>query len=106
MQASRFRNITKERLEQMRLRGKRQVLVADVRTPEYFRNGTISGAVNLYPTRNFVNKLHTLSKEKKSPIVIFGQDMNDDEARASANYAEQLGFENVYVTDFQTLREG
>jgi|AntRauTorcE11897_2_1112592.scaffolds.fasta_scaffold00078_70 rhodanese-related sulfurtransferase len=102
MQAS-FRNITKERLAQ--IRGRKEVLVADVRTPEYFRNGTISGAVNLYPTRKFVNELHRLSKEKKRPIIIFGHDLDDAEAKAGATYAEQLGFENIYVTDFRTLRE-
>ena len=103
MHTNRYRGITRERLEQMR--GRREVLVADVRTPEYFRNGTVSGAVNLYPTRKFVNQLHTLSKEKKRPIVIFANDINDEEVRASATYAEQLGFENVYVTDFKSLRE-
>lgn len=100
---NRYKSITRERLEQMR--GRREVLVADVRTPEYFRNGTVSGAVNLYPTRKFVNHLHVISKTKKQPIVIFANDMDDEELRASANYAEQLGFENVYVTDFKSLRE-
>ena len=96
-----FRKITKERVDQIRAR--RDILLADVRTPEYFRNGYLSGAVNLYPLMRFTSHLHTLSKNKKQPIVIFSNEITDEDAVASANYAEQLGFENVYVADYVSL---
>ena len=100
----RYRGITRERLAQMQSR--RKVLVADVRNPEYFSSGTIQGALNLYPTRKFVNELHRVTS-KYQPIVIVGQnkDGSDEDVAASARYAEQLGFENVYVSDFVTLRD-
>lgn len=103
MQGNRFRKISRERLDQILQR--KEVLIADARTPEYFRSGSIAGAINLYPTRKFVNHLHTLANNKKKPIVIFANETNDEEVVASANYAEQLGFENVYVSDFKSLRD-
>lgn len=98
----RFKSISKTRLDQ--IQNRKDVLLADVRTPEYFRSGSLEGAKNLYPTRNFVNQLHTL-KNKNQPIVIISHDTNDEEVVASANYAEQLGFQNVYVSDIVSLRD-
>ena len=96
------KRITKERLASMKTR--REVLVADVRTPENFRDGSIKGSVNLFPTRNFVNRLQTL-QNKKQPIVIVGTTTDDEELKASSMYAERLGFENIYTADFSSLRD-
>lgn len=96
------RKITRERLASMRSR--RDVLVADVRTPERFRDGSIKGAVNLFPTRNFVNRLQTI-QNKNQPIVIVSTATSDEEAKASKMYAERFGFANVYMADFASLRE-
>lgn len=97
-----FREITKERLEQMKKY--RDVLIADVRSPEYFSSSAITDSVNLYTTRNFINSLHHIDN-KKQPIVIVSHDIDDEDLKTDANYAELLGFENVYVSDFASLRD-
>jgi len=96
------KRITKDRL--IALQAKKTVLIADVRTPENFRDSSIKGSVNLFPTRNFVNKIQTISN-KKQPIVIVGSTPDDDELKASHMYAERLGFENIYTAEFSALRD-
>ena len=96
------KKMTRERLASMRVR--KDVLVADVRTPEHFRDGSITGSVNLFPTRNFVNRLQTI-KNKNQPIVIVSDILNDEDSRASQMYAERLGFANIFTADFKSLRE-
>lgn len=96
------KKINRERLEAMRSR--KDVLVADVRTPEHFRDGSIKGSINLYPARNFVNRLQTI-KNKKQPIVIVSYSTSDEDVRVNRMYAERFGFENVYTADFTALRD-
>lgn len=94
------KRITKERLASIKSR--RDVLIADVRTPESFRDDSIEDSVNLYPSRNFVNRLQTI-QNKKQPIVIVTADISDEEATTSHMYAERLGFENVFLNEFSSL---
>ncbi len=96
------KRITKDRLVAMQ--SKKEVLIADVRTPENFRDSSIKGSVNLFPTRNFVNKLQTITN-KRQPIVIVGASTDDAELKASHMYAERLGFENIYTAEFSALRD-
>lgn len=96
------KRMTKERLASMRTR--KEVLVADVRTPEHFRDGSINGSVNLFPTRNFVNRLQTI-QNKNQPIVIVSDILNDEESRASQMYAERMGFSNIFTAEFKSLKD-
>lgn len=96
------KRITRERLASMKSR--RDVLVADVRTPECFRDASIKDSMNLYPIRNFVNQLQRI-QNKKQPIVIVSHTTDDEDAAVSERYAQTLGFENIFINDFKSLRE-
>lgn len=75
-------------------------LLVDMRTPIEYRDGSIKGAVNL-PLRNFVNKITGMNR--KSKIVIFGTTLDDPDLKHGFNYAEQLGFTEVYTTAYNQL---
>lgn len=77
-------------------------MLVDMRSPVDFRDGTIKGAVNL-PLRNFVNKLASFNKKQK--IVIFGRNITDEDLKIAFNYAERLGFVNVFVTEYRQLAD-
>lgn len=65
----------------------------DVRTPEEFNNGTLTGAINMnYRAENIDNQLNTLDKSK--PVFIFCQ----SGGRSGKCYKKMknLGFSEVY----------
>lgn len=94
--------ITREHLAS--LKKKKDVLVADIRNPEFFRDASIKDSTNLYPIRSFTNYLQTI-QNKKQPIIIVSTDIEDEDATAGQMYAERMGFENVFISDFVSLRE-
>lgn len=75
-------------------------MLVDMRSPIDFRDGTISGAVNL-PLRNFLNKITGM--DRKSKIIIFGASMEDPDVKHGFNYANQLGFTEVYISAYSQL---
>jgi rhodanese-related sulfurtransferase len=77
-------------------------MLVDMRSPVSFRDGHVSGAVNL-PLRNFLNKIMAL--DKKTKIIIYSDTVADDVLRQANTYAETLGFANVFVTDYTSLTE-
>lgn len=94
-----MRKIDKDYLAKLR---ERNALIADIRSPEYFRNGSIKGAVNL-PYRNLINTL--LKTDKKTPVIIMGGDFEANDMRSAANYAEQLGFHKIFLADYIAVRD-
>lgn len=79
---------------------KKGALLVDMRSPVDFRDGSITGSVNL-PLRNFTNKLMALKKEQK--IVIITKAVSDGDVKSACGYADQLGFSNVFVTEYKQL---
>ena len=78
-------------------------LLADVRDPVAYRDGHIDGAVNL-PLRNFVNAIMGLTDKNKS-VIIYSDTLDDVSLKQSHVYAMNLGFGNVYVATYATLKE-
>lgn len=77
-------------------------LLVDMRSPVDFRDGSIPKAVNL-PLKNFLNKITGIQRKQK--IIIFGKSISDQDIKSACNYAEQLGFENLYVSEYKQLVE-
>lgn len=94
-----MKKIAKKKLEQ--LMTKKSVLVADMRSPVSFRDGHISGAVNL-PLRNFVNKIMGMPKD--SVIVAYSTKFDDVDLVQGLNYAEQMGFTNLYAAEYASIK--
>lgn len=78
-------------------------LLADVRDPVAYRDGHIDGAVNL-PLRNFVNAIMGIQDKNKS-VIIYSDTLDDVSLKQSHVYAVNLGFGNVYVATYTTLKE-
>lgn len=91
-----MRSINRERLA--KLRG--STLIADMRSPEYFRGGSLPEAKNL-PLKNFLNELHRT--DKKANIVIVGNSTDEGDMNMACTYAEQLGFTKIYKSDISHL---
>lgn len=92
-----MKKISKKALESAVKKG---AFLVDMRSPVDYRDGTISGAVNL-PLRNFLNKI--IGMDRKTRIVIFSKTGRDVELSQAYNYAEQLGFENISVSSYEEL---
>lgn len=86
----------------MKMLSKDDVMLVDMRTPVEFRDGTIDGAVNL-PLRNFLNKV--MSVPRTANLILFGNNVKNEDMNMAAKYAYELGFSNIYITDYMTLRE-
>lgn len=79
--------------------GKGAMLV-DMRSPVDFRDGSVPGAQNL-PLKNFLNKIVGMNRKQK--FVLFARDIEDADMKNAANYAEQLGFEELFVSEYKQL---
>jgi len=67
-------------------------IIIDIRDPVSYRNGSLPNAVNLS-----LRKISSLIKiPKTTSLIFFGVSNEDDDLRAAVNYAEQMGFKNVY----------
>ena len=80
----------------------RGALLVDMRSPVAYRDGHVTGAVNL-PLLNFVNRI--MAMERKSKIIIYSDDANDAILRQGNTYAETLGFVNIYYADYLSLTQ-
>ncbi len=92
-----MKKIGKNGVEQLVAKG---ALLVDMRSPVDFRDGSIAGAINL-PFRNFLNKITGLDRKVK--IIIFGKEMDDSDVTQGYNYANQLGFTDIYVSSYLSL---
>lgn len=75
-------------------------MLVDMRSPVDFRDGTVAGAVNL-PLKNFLNTITGMARTKK--IVVFGKTVDDLDVKSAYNYSIQLGFDDVYVIQYDQL---
>lgn len=85
----------------LKLLEKKNVIIADMRSPLNFRDGHIESAINL-PLRNFTNKIMGLPRDHH--IVAYSSSFEDSELLQGMNYAIQLGFENLYIGEYNTLK--
>lgn len=81
---------------------KKSLVLADMRSPVSFRDGHIENAINL-PLRNFINKI--MPMPKTTVIVAYSTNMTDVDLVQGLRYAEQLGFTELYYTDYTSLKE-
>ncbi len=77
-------------------------LLIDMRSPIDFRDGHIQNSVNL-PLKNFTNKLIGLKRNQK--IVLISKSVADPDVKTACGYADQLGFGDVFVTEYNQLLE-
>ena len=75
-------------------------LLIDMRTPVEYRNGSVDGAVNL-PLRNLLNKISPMNRDTK--LILFSNIESDVDV--AVKYALELGFHNLFVSDYLTLRD-
>lgn len=94
-----MKRITKEKAQKLLAKG---AVLVDMRSPVSFRDGHIAGAVNM-PLKKFTNLLMATPDRTKS-IIIYGTTTEDEDLTHGFKYTEQLGFTNVFVTDYTTLR--
>lgn len=80
---------------------KNNVLIADMRSPVNYRDGNIDNSVNL-PLRNFTNKLMGLPRDYH--VIAYSTSFDDSDMLQGMNYAQQLGFENLYIAEYNTLK--
>lgn len=78
----------------------KNAMLVDMRSPVQFRDSSIPGAVNL-PLRNLTNTLMTV-KDKTRPVILFGE---ATDVKMGITYAENLSFENIYVTNMREFNE-
>lgn len=90
--------IDKSRLEKLVNAG---AFLVDMRSPVAFRNGSIPGAVNL-PLRNFLNTITNMDKSRG--LILFSDELADDNITSGVRYAMQLGFTQIYISEFNTLK--
>lgn len=75
--------------------------LVDIRSPVAFRDGTISGAVNL-PYKNFLNYL--LSVKISDRVIIFSDKYSDEDVKGILKYADQLNkINNIFVSTYGDL---
>lgn len=91
--------VNKERTHKLVDKG---ALLVDLRSPVDFRDGAIKGSVNL-PLKNFTNKLIGLNRNQK--IVLISKSITDPDVKTACGYADQLGFGDVFVTEYNQLLE-
>ncbi len=94
-----MKSINKDKATQLVQKG---ATLVDMRSPVSFRDGHVQGAVNL-PLKNFTNLL-MMTADKKSKFVLYGSTTKDPDILHGVNYAEQLGFSDIFVTDYETLK--
>ena len=76
-------------------------MLIDMRTPVEFRDGTVNGAINL-PLRNMLNKI--MAVPRNTTLVFFSNE-GDDDLNIASKYAIELGFSDVYISNYTTLRD-
>ncbi len=79
---------------------KKKSTLIDMRSPVLYRDGTYMDAPNL-PLMNFCNNLFSLDKSKNIILIVDSSD--DADIKTAINYANQLGFEKLYVVSYEAL---
>ena len=92
-----MKRVNKEKALQLVSKG---ALLIDMRSPVDFRDGSIPGARNL-PLKNFTNTIFGLNRKQK--LVLFANDINDADMHRAVNYANQLGFADLYISEYRQL---
>lgn len=92
-----MKKVNKERALALVTKG---AMLVDMRSPVDFRDGSIPGAQNL-PLKNFLNKIVGLDRKQK--FVLFAREIEDKDMRNAVNYAEQLGFTELFVSEYKQL---
>lgn len=95
-----MKKINKTRFEQL-VSSKKELIIADMRSPVSYRDGHIVDSVNL-PLRNFINKIMGVSKD--TTIIAYSTNFSDVDLTQGMNYAEQLGFKNLYMAEYDSLK--
>ena len=85
-----------------RMKGKKSTMVIDMRSPVDYRNGHVDESINL-PLRNFLNTITPLNKDTK--LILFADAMDNEDLVAGIKYAAQLGFNNIYTTEYSVIRD-
>ena len=85
-----------------KISGRGEVLLVYVRSPVEFRNGNVEGSINL-PLRNLINKITPL--DRKTKLIMYGATLEDSDLTSGVNYAAQLGFDKIFISDYSTIRE-
>lgn len=76
-------------------------MLVDIRSPVKYRDGHIEKSENL-PLKNYVNK--AMGLPKKSVIILYADDIKDDDLSKCVKYSLELGLENVFVTTYDELK--
>lgn len=92
-----MKRVNKEKAEQLVNKG---AMLVDMRSPVDFRDGSIKGATNL-PLKNFLNKIVGLNRKQK--FVLFAKSIDDADLKNAINYAEQLGFTDLFIAEYKQL---
>ena len=94
-----MKRVNKEKVSKLIAKG--NAILVDMRSPVSFRDGHIEGAVNL-PLKNFTNLL--MKTDRKTAVIVYADTLEDKEMASGCNYAEVLGFTEIYYTDYTSLR--
>ena len=70
----------------------RGALLLDVRTPEEYQHGHVSGALNI-PVEELPHRIHELGENRLQAIVVYSK--SGKRANVALNTLYELGFENV-----------
>jgi rhodanese-related sulfurtransferase len=93
-----MKRISKKTADQLIRNG---AVLVDMRSPVAFRDGHISGAINL-PLRNFLN--HLMRMDKRKSVIIYSDYIEDADLKRGISYAETLGYFNIFATDYKSLK--
>jgi tRNA 2-selenouridine synthase SelU len=80
---------------------KKKHMIVDMRSPIDFRDSHVENSVNL-PLTNFANKLLTIPKD--TTLILYSKNIKDIDLEMGVKYAVQVGFENIFVSDFDSLK--
>ncbi|RDV16011.1 rhodanese-like domain-containing protein [Pontibacter diazotrophicus] len=94
-------NLSAQEYKRQRMSGK--TMVVDVRTPEEFADGHLTGAINSdYRGGDFAEEIKTWKKNK----VYYLYCASGNRSGKAAELMKEAGFQNIYnIGGFQTLRE-
>jgi phage shock protein E len=94
-----MKSVNKEKMGKLVEKG---AFLVDMRSPVDYRDSHVSGAVNL-PLRNFLNKI--MGMPKTTTIVAYSTSLGDPDLTQGMNYAEVIGFTNLYGGEFKQLKD-
>jgi len=93
-----MKTINKAKMDQLVSKG---AFLVDMRSPVEYRDSHVTGSVNL-PLRNFTNKI--MGMPKSTTIIVYSTSANDSDLTQGLNYAEIMGFTNLFAGEYQNLK--